>query len=318
MTFAKPSHNNILDIAGKTEQSNSSNTLSCPGLKDHEGIRTVSGGEIMEPIQIGDLVIKENEPFFIIAGPCVIENESVTLEVARFLRKTGDELGIPVIFKSSYDKANRTSLDSFRGPGLGKGLQILSRVKEETGLPVLSDVHERDQVEQAAAVLDVIQIPAFLCRQTDLILAAARTNVPINIKKGQFLAPWDMAPAVEKVRSTGNHRLLLTERGSAFGYNNLVVDMRSIAVLKDFGFPVIFDATHSVQLPGGGGHCSSGQREYVGNLARAAVAAGADGVFMEIHPSPDSALCDGPNSLPLSDVRDLLQALQAIYQVVRS
>jgi 2-dehydro-3-deoxyphosphooctonate aldolase (KDO 8-P synthase) len=278
----------------------------------------MSGAGNIHPIQIGDLVIEENGPFFVIAGPCVIESEAVTLEVAAFLRKTGDELGIPIIFKTSYDKANRTSLQSFRGPGLKKGLEIISRVKEETGLPVLSDVHEREQVAQVAHVLDVIQIPAFLCRQTDLILAAARTNLSINIKKGQFLAPWDMAPAVEKVRSTGNHRLLLTERGSAFGYNNLVVDMRSIAVLKGFGFPVVFDATHSVQLPGGGGHCSSGQREYVGNLARAAVAAGADGVFMEVHPSPDSALCDGPNSLPLSDVRETLRVLKAIYQTVRS
>jgi 2-dehydro-3-deoxyphosphooctonate aldolase (KDO 8-P synthase) len=272
----------------------------------------------MESIQIGDLVIGENGPFFVVAGPCVIEDESVTLQVARFLQKTGDELGIPVIFKTSYDKANRTSVHSFRGPGLKKGLEVIRRVKEETGLPVLSDVHERDQIEEAAGVLDVIQIPAFLCRQTDLILAAARTEVAVNIKKGQFLSPWDMAPAVEKVRSTGNHRLLLTERGTSFGYNNLVVDMRSIAVLKGFGFPVIFDATHSVQLPGGAGNCSSGQREYVGNLARAAVAAGADGVFMEIHPSPDSALCDGPNSLPLDAVPKLLETLKAIYQVVRS
>jgi 2-dehydro-3-deoxyphosphooctonate aldolase (KDO 8-P synthase) len=270
----------------------------------------------IQPIQIGNLVIEKNGPFFVIAGPCVIENESLTLEVAAFLRKTGDELGIPIIFKTSYDKANRTSLHSFRGPGLKKGLEVIRRVKKETGLPVLSDVHERVQVDEVAGVLDVIQIPAFLCRQTDLILAAARTNLPINLKKGQFLAPWDMAPAVEKVRSTGNHRLLLTERGSAFGYNNLVVDMRSIAVLRDFGFPVVFDATHSVQLPGGGGHCSSGQREYVENLARAAVAAGADGVFMEVHPSPDSALCDGPNSLPLSAVRDLLRVLKDIHQVV--
>ncbi len=318
MTFRKPSYNNILDIAEKTAQSDLISSRSYAGPEGHETTCVVSGAAGMEPIKIGELEIKENGPFFVIAGPCVIENESVTLEVARFLRKTGDELGIPVIFKTSYDKANRTSLDSFRGPGPEKGLEIIGRVKDETGLPVLSDVHERDQVEPAAAVLDVIQIPAFLCRQTDLILAAARTNLPVNIKKGQFLAPWDMAPAVEKVRSTGNHRLLLTERGSSFGYNNLVVDMRSIAVLKGFGFPVIFDATHSVQLPGGGGHCSGGQREYVGNLARAAVAAGADGVFMEIHPSPDSALCDGPNSLPLSDVRDLLLILKAIYQVVRS
>jgi 2-dehydro-3-deoxyphosphooctonate aldolase (KDO 8-P synthase) len=278
----------------------------------------MQGAGNIQPIQIGNHVIEKNGPFFVIAGPCVIENESLTLEIAAFLRKTGEDLGIPIIFKTSYDKANRTSLHSFRGPGLKKGLEVIRRVKKETGLPVLSDVHERVQVDEAAGVLDVIQIPAFLCRQTDLILAAARTNLPINIKKGQFLAPWDMAPAVEKVRSTGNHRLLLTERGSVFGYNNLVVDMRSIAVLKDFGFPVVFDATHSVQLPGGGGHCSSGQREYVENLARAAVAAGADGVFMEVHPSPDSALCDGPNSLPLSVVPGLLRVLKDIYEVVKT
>jgi 2-dehydro-3-deoxyphosphooctonate aldolase (KDO 8-P synthase) len=290
---------------------------SLPELAEYEEIRGMEGVGNIKPIQIGNLVIGRNGPFFVIAGPCVIESESLTLEVAAFLRKTGDDLGIPIIFKTSYDKANRTSLHSFRGPGLKKGLEVISRVKKETGLPVLSDVHERDQVGQVAEVLDVIQIPAFLCRQTDLIVAAARTNLPINIKKGQFLAPWDMAPAVEKVRSTGNHRLLLTERGSAFGYNNLVVDMKSIAVLKGFGFPVVFDATHSVQLPGGGGHCSSGQREYVENLAKAAVAAGADGVFMEVHPSPDSALCDGPNSLPLSDVSGLLRVLKNIYQVVR-
>lgn len=271
-----------------------------------------------EPIRIGNFEISPGGAFFVIAGPCVIESEAITLEVARYLKNVADELEIPIIFKTSYDKANRTSLNSFRGPGLAKGLEMIRRVKEETGLPVLSDVHETSQIEKASSVLDVIQIPAFLCRQTDLILAAARTNLPVNIKKGQFLAPWEMGPVVEKALSSGNRRILLTERGSAFGYNNLVVDMRSIAFLKTLGFPVIFDATHSVQLPGGGGTSSGGQREYVGNLARAAVAAGADGVFMEVHPDPDAALCDGPNSLPLRDVRNLLRLLKAIYRVVRS
>jgi len=268
--------------------------------------------------RIGDLTLGNKGSFFVIAGPCVIEDESTTMEVARYLKETGADLGIPIIFKTSFDKANRTSLDSYRGPGMEKGLEIISRVKEATGLAVLSDIHEMGQIEKAAPVLDVIQIPAFLCRQTDLILAAARTNLPVNIKKGQFLAPWDMSGVVKKVLSTGNHRLILTERGTAFGYNNLVVDMRSLVIMKGFGFPVVFDATHSVQLPGGKGTSSGGQREYVAHLARAAVAAGVDGVFMEVHPRPDSALCDGPNSLPLKDVHDLLRSLKAIHDVVRS
>jgi 2-dehydro-3-deoxyphosphooctonate aldolase (KDO 8-P synthase) len=271
-----------------------------------------------KPFKIGDVTLGDEGPFFVIAGPCVIENESTTMKVARYLKETGEELGIPIIFKTSFDKANRTSLDSYRGPGLEKGLEIISRVKEATGLPVLSDIHEEGQIEKVAGVLDVIQIPAFLCRQTDLILAAARTNLPVNIKKGQFLAPWDMSPVIQKALSCGNHRLILTERGTAFGYNNLVVDMRSLVILKGFGFPVVFDATHSVQLPGGEGTRSGGQREYVGHLARAAVAAGVDGVFMEVHPHPDSALCDGPNSLPLSDVYDLLRSLKAIHGIVRA
>jgi 2-dehydro-3-deoxyphosphooctonate aldolase (KDO 8-P synthase) len=268
--------------------------------------------------KIGDLTLGEGGPFFVIAGPCVIENESTTMKVAWYLKETSEKLGIPIIFKTSFDKANRTSLSSYRGPGLEKGLEIISRVKVATRLPVLSDIHEEGQIEKVAGVLDVIQIPAFLCRQTDLIVAAARTNLPVNIKKGQFLAPWDMAPVVQKALSSGNHRLILTERGTAFGYNNLVVDMRSLVVLKRLGFPVVFDATHSVQLPGGEGGRSGGQREYVGHLARAAVAAGADGVFMEVHPDPDSALCDGPNSLALEDVRDLLRSLKAIHGAVRS
>ena len=271
-----------------------------------------------ETIQIANLTIEENGPFFLIAGPCVIEDEKTTLRVATFLKETSEAMDLPVIFKTSYDKANRTSLDSFRGLGVDRGLEIIRRVKEETGLPVLSDVHEIDEIEKAAKVLDVIQIPAFMCRQTNLILSAARTGLPINIKKGQFLSPWEMEPVIGKIISTGNRKVFITERGTSFGYNNLVVDMRSIAIIKDFGFPVVFDATHSVQLPGSGGTSSWGQREFVEYLARAAVAAGANGVFMEVHPNPDSALCDGPNSLPLDQVRPLLAMLKKIHRLIRS
>ena len=271
-----------------------------------------------DTIQIGNLTIEENGPLFLIAGPCVIEDEETTSIVANFLKETSEAMDLPVIFKTSYDKANRTSLDSFRGPGVDKGLEIIQRVKEETGLPVLSDVHEMSEIEKAAKVLDVIQIPAFLCRQTSLIMSAAGTGLPINLKKGQFLSPWEMEPAIHKITSTGNRKLLITERGISFGYNNLVVDMRSIAIMKDFGFPVVFDATHSVQLPGGSGASSGGQREFVEYLSRAAVAAGANGVFMEVHPNPESALCDGPNSLPLDQVMPLLAMLKKIHRLVRS
>ena len=267
-------------------------------------------------IKIGDLVIDTKGPFFLISGPCVIEDETKTLETAHFLRQTAEELEIPVIFKTSYDKANRTSLDSYRGPGIEKGLEIIRKVKEETGLPVLSDIHNTDEIEEVIGVLDMIQIPAFLCRQTDLLIAAAQTGIPINIKKGQFLSPYEMEPAIEKVTSTGNHNVMVTERGSSFGYNNLVVDIRSIAIMKEFGFPVVFDATHSVQLPGGEGTRSGGQREFVSHLSRAAVAAGADGVFIEIHADPDSALCDGPNSLPFNEVRPLLRLLKEIHSLI--
>ncbi len=269
-------------------------------------------------VRIGKLGLRRSGPFFAVAGPCVIEDEALTLDVAATLKKIGEDLDVPVIFKTSYDKANRTSLNSYRGPGLEEGLRIIKKVKEATGLPVLSDAHSREEVSAAARVLDVIQIPAFLCRQTDLVLAAAREGVCVNIKKGQFLAPWDMAPAIEKVTSTGNRNLLLTERGTSFGYNNLVVDFRSILVMRRYGFPVVFDATHSVQLPGGEGERSGGQRAFVGDLARAAVAAGADGVFMEVHPDPDSALCDGANSLPLQDLHPILAMLKKIHRLVRS
>jgi len=270
-----------------------------------------------ETLKIGHLEIKEKGPFFLVAGPCVIESEDLTLSIAHFLRETGERLGIPVIFKASYDKANRTSVDSYRGPGIDRGLEILQKVKEKAGLPLLSDVHSAEEIAKVSRVLDVIQIPAFLCRQTDLLLAAGRTGRAVNIKKGQFLAPWDVQGACAKVLSTGNHRILLTERGTSFGYNNLIVDIRSIAVMKRFGFPVIFDATHSVQLPGGLGSSSGGQREFVEHLSRAAVASGADGLFLEVHPDPNAALCDGPNSLPLDQVRPLLTLLKEIHRLVQ-
>jgi 2-dehydro-3-deoxyphosphooctonate aldolase (KDO 8-P synthase) len=270
-----------------------------------------------ETIQIGRVSIQAEGPLFLIAGPCVIESFGLALDVASHLRELGDRLDIPVIFKSSYDKANRTSLGSFRGPGIDEGLEIIRKVKEATGLPALSDIHHPEEAEKAARVLDVLQIPAFLCRQTDLLLAAARTGLPVNIKKGQFLSPWDMGPAIAKVASTGNRRLILTERGTTFGYQNLVVDMRSFAILKSFGFPVVFDATHSVQLPGGAGGASGGQREYAACLSQAAIAAGADGIFLEVHPNPDAALCDGPNSLPLDQLQPLMKKLKEIHAAVR-
>lgn len=267
-------------------------------------------------IKIGNLTLGEKGPLFLISGPCVIEDGETTLAVARFLQGISQRLSIPVIFKSSYDKANRTSLDSFRGPGLDEGLELLKEVKDATGLPILSDVHQLSEIEKVAGVLDVIQIPAFLSRQTDLILEAARTHLPLNIKKGQFLSPWDMEQVVLKATSTGNTNILLTERGSSFGYHNLVVDMRSISVMKNLGYPVVFDATHSVQLPGARGITSDGQRQFVAPLARAAIAAGADGIFLEIHPDPDSALCDGPNSLPFQQVEPLMAVLKQVHQVV--
>jgi 2-dehydro-3-deoxyphosphooctonate aldolase (KDO 8-P synthase) len=267
-------------------------------------------------VQLRNLTIKDGGPFFIIAGPCVIENEDTTLKVAAYLKEVSDLMDIPIIFKTSYDKANRTSLKSFRGPGIDKGLKIIQKVKDSTDLPVISDVHSKSEIGKAAKVLDIIQIPAFLCRQTDLLLAAARTNLPVNIKKGQFLSPEEMGQAVEKITSTGNRNVLLTERGTFFGYNNLVVDFRSIPLMKGFGFPVVFDATHSVQLPGGSGTSSGGKREFVPNLAKAAVAAGADGIFMEVHPDPDSALCDGPNSLPLDEIKPLFSILKDIHGLI--
>jgi 2-dehydro-3-deoxyphosphooctonate aldolase (KDO 8-P synthase) len=267
-------------------------------------------------IPIGDFVMGDGD-LLMIAGPCVIESAAGTLEIARALKDIARELSLPLIFKASYDKANRTSVTSFRGPGLVAGLEILAQVKAEVGLPVISDMHQVAEVEAAAEVLDVLQIPAFLCRQTDLLLAAAKTGKPVNIKKGQFLAPWDMQAAVDKVRSTGNTKILLTERGAMFGYNNLVVDFRSLPLMRGLGCPVILDVTHSVQLPGGQGSCSGGQREFIPHLARAGVAVGVDGLFMEVHPDPDAAKCDGPNSLPLKEVLPLWRELKALHEFIR-
>ncbi|WP_027358706.1 3-deoxy-8-phosphooctulonate synthase [Desulforegula conservatrix] len=255
-------------------------------------------------------------PLCIIAGPCVIEEYSITLKIAKTLKDITTRLGLPFIFKASYDKANRTSISSFRGPGIDEGLEILNSIKKEVGVPVTSDIHLMEEAEKASKVLDLIQIPAFLCRQTDFILAAARTGKPVNIKKGQFLAPWDMANVIKKAESTGNKNLLITERGASFGYNNLVSDMRSIPIMQKTGCPVVFDATHSVQLPGGQGDSSGGNREFAPVLARAAVAAGADAVFMEIHPDPDKALCDGPNSLRLDDAEKIIAQLAMIRDIV--
>lgn len=256
-------------------------------------------------------------PLFVIAGPCVLESEEIALETARAIKEICSKLGLPYIFKSSYDKANRTSIKSFRGPGREKGLRALAGIRSAVGVPVISDVHTPEEAKEAASVLDALQIPAFLSRQTDLVLAAAHTGKPVNIKKGQFLSPWEMKGVAEKFASTGNLDLMLTERGNSFGYNNLVVDMRGIQVMKSLGYPVIFDITHSVQLPGGQGDSSGGQREYAFTLARAAVAAGADGVFLEAHPEPEKALCDGPNMIPLAEVEEVLAMLKTISEAVK-
>jgi 2-dehydro-3-deoxyphosphooctonate aldolase (KDO 8-P synthase) len=254
--------------------------------------------------------------FTVIAGPCVIESAALCREVARSLRHTCARLGINYVFKASYDKANRTSVRSFRGPGLAEGIRILAGIRKEFGVPVLTDVHTDDQARAAGECVDILQIPAFLCRQTDLIAAAVRTGRIVNLKKGQFLSPAEMGQVIKKAQHSGGDRLLVTERGTTFGYNNLVADMRSIPILKQFGFPVIFDATHSVQLPGGGGDQSGGQREFAPILARAAVAAGADGLFVETHPEPDRALSDGPNMIPLAHLADLLATLLNVRRAV--
>lgn len=266
-------------------------------------------------VDIGPFSVGGDRPHFMIAGPCVIESEGLVLETASAIAEIAKDLGIPYIFKASYDKANRTSISSFRGLGIAAGLKILKKVKDELGVPILTDIHEVQDVLQVAELVDVLQIPAFLCRQTDLLCAAAKSGRVVNVKKGQFLSPWDMANVVNKLQEAGTRKIFLTERGASFGYQNLVVDMRSLPVMRNLGYPVVFDATHSVQLPGGGGTCSSGQREFVAPLARAAAAVGCDGFFMEVHPRPEEALSDGPNMVRLSELRGLLQQLQAIWCV---
>lgn len=268
-------------------------------------------------VQVGSVKIGGGRPFVLIAGPCVIESRKMTLRIAGALKEIATQVKVPLIFKASYDKANRTSIKSFRGPGWAEGLDILAEVRREFKFPVLSDVHNPREIEQAAEVLDVLQIPAFLCRQTDLLLEAGKTGKPVNIKKGQFLAPWDMAQVVKKIESTGNRNILLTERGTSFGYNTLVSDFRSLSIMRETGYPVVFDATHSVQQPGGLATASGGQSEYIPLLSRAAVAAGCDAVFMEVHPNPAKALSDGPNMLPLSTLKKLLVDLQAIDTIVK-
>lgn len=266
----------------------------------------------MRQIKVGSIKIGDDNPLVLIAGPCVIENESAALESARRLKELADRAGIPFIFKSSYDKANRLSITSYRGPGLKKGLDVLSKIKQKIKVPVLSDIHCQKEIKDASKVLDVIQIPAFLCRQTDIVTAAAKTGKVINIKKGQFLAPWDILPIIRKVESAGNKNIIITERGFSFGYNNLVSDFRSLKIIRDMGYPVIYDATHSIQLPGGKGNTSGGQRDFVEGLSRAAVAFGCDGLFLEVHPSPDHAPCDGPNMINYKMLESLLKQVRKI------
>ena len=271
----------------------------------------------VKTLNINGLRIGGNNRVVLIAGPCVIESETLTMRIAGQLKSITSELGIELIFKASYDKANRTSINSFRGPGLKKGLEILSKVKTTYNLPILSDVHSTEQIEPAAQVLDIIQIPAFLSRQTDLLVSAGETGWVVNIKKGQFMAPWDIRHAIQKIESTGNHKIILTERGYTFGYNMLVNDFRVIPIMRDFGYPVVFDATHSVQLPSAAGGVSGGQKEYIEMLAKAAAAVGIDGLFLEVHPHPEKALSDGANSLRLDKLRNLLKIIKVIDEIVK-
>jgi 2-dehydro-3-deoxyphosphooctonate aldolase (KDO 8-P synthase) len=268
-------------------------------------------------MQLCDFEVGSDKPFFLIAGPCVVESEQMAIDVAAFLQELTSELGIAFIYKSSYDKANRSSHDSYRGPGIAEGLKILAKVKETLNVPVLTDVHDGSPLDEIAAVVDVLQTPAFLCRQTDFIQDVASHGLPVNIKKGQFLAPWDMQHVVNKARAAGNQQIMVCERGASFGYNYLVSDMRSLVVMQETGCPVVFDATHSVQMPGGQGAQSGGQREFIPALARAATAVGIAGLFMETHPDPEKALSDGPNSWPLDKMRELLETLKNIDEQVK-
>ncbi|EAU54825.1 3-deoxy-8-phosphooctulonate synthase [Mariprofundus ferrooxydans] len=273
---------------------------------------------IQKSVAVGPLQLGNELPLVLLAGPCVIEGEAFTLKTAESIAAIAGRCGVPLVFKSSFDKANRTSKDGFRGPGLDEGLRILQRVKDELGLPVVTDVHEMHQVAAVAEVADILQTPAFLCRQTDFIEAVARTGKPVNIKKGQFLAPWDMKHVLEKAQATGNENIMLCERGASFGYNNLVSDMRSLLVMREFGAPLVYDATHSVQQPGGLGGATGGNREFVPGLSRAAVATGVAALFMEVHPEPDKAMSDGPNSLALADLEALLTTLKRLDEVVKA
>lgn len=268
-------------------------------------------------VKVGGFEIGAGRPLALIAGPCVIEGRESALRHASFLKQVADRVGIPFIYKSSYDKANRTSLGSYRGPGIEKGLQILAEVRKEIGVPILTDVHEKEQVALAKEDVDILQIPAFLCRQTDFVISVAQSGKVVNVKKGQFLAPWDIRQVVEKITSTGNERVMLTERGVSFGYNNLISDMRSLVVMRELGYPVVFDATHSLQLPGGLGRSSGGERQFIAALARAGVAVGIDALFMEVHEDPDRAPSDGPNSLPLKEVEGLLRLAKEIDEIVK-
>ncbi len=271
---------------------------------------------MVRQVKINDKVIfGGNKPLVLIAGPCVIESPDGTLKIAEAIKKITSKLRIPFVFKASYDKANRTSINSFRGPGLYEGLKVLSQVKSKLGVPILSDVHDINQAQMAGEILDIIQIPAFLCRQTDLIVAAAGTGKTVNVKKGQFMAPWDVSGIVKKMKEAGNQNLLLTERGVSFGYNNLISDFRALPIMRASGYPVVFDATHSVQKPGGLGHASGGESQYIPLLARCAVTAGVDAIFLETHPNPARALSDGPNSLPLKNLEKLLKELIAIDRI---
>ena len=268
-------------------------------------------------MQLCNFEVGADKPFFLIAGPCVIESEQLAMDTAGALKELTSELQIPFIYKSSFDKANRSSHDSYRGPGIDAGLKVLANVKEKIDVPVLTDIHEDTPLDEVASVVDVLQTPAFLCRQTNYIQAVAKTGLPVNIKKGQFLAPWDMAHVVEKARAVGNDKIMVCERGASFGYNYLVSDMRSLVVMQETGAPVVFDATHSVQMPGGGGKVSGGQREFVPALARAAMAVGISGLFMETHPDPEKALSDGPNSWPMDKMKELLVTLKTIDQTIK-
>jgi 2-dehydro-3-deoxyphosphooctonate aldolase (KDO 8-P synthase) len=268
-------------------------------------------------MQLCDFEVGNGKPFFVIAGPCVIESEQLAIDTAGELKEITDSLDIPFIYKSSFDKANRSSHDSYRGPGIDEGLKILGKVKQSIGVPILTDVHEDTPLDEVVEVVDVLQTPAFLCRQTNFIQKVARMGLPVNIKKGQFLAPWDMKHVYKKAKAVGNEKIMVCERGTSFGYNYLVSDMRSMVVMSEFGCPVVFDATHSVQMPGSKGSSSGGQREFIPALARAAVAVGVDGIFLEIHPEPDKALSDGPNAWPLGEMKTLLETLQSIDKQIK-